>query len=215
MSVPSSRKDKVDFKVYLITDRNQALDRPLEEVVGRAVGAGIKAVQLREKDLPGRDLFFLAESLRKVTEGARLLINDRSDIAAAVGADGVHLTQNSISPGYARKLLGPDSLIGQSTHSVEEARIAQEEGADFITLGPVFPTPSKLKYGPPLGPEAIVAVREKVEIPVLAIGGIKPNNIKEVLEAGADGVALISAIMSAEDIEGAVFSLLRESAAGV
>lgn len=204
---------RVDFRVYLITDRKEALGRPLAEVVKRAVQAGIRGVQLREKDLSGRELFCLAQELRNITvqSGARLLINDRADIAAAVGADGVHLTQESISPKHARRLLGPASLIGQSTHSVEEARKAEEEGADFVTFGPIFPTPSKLKYGPPLGTEALASVREKVRIPIFAIGGIKTHNIKDVLEAGAYGIAIISAVMGAEDVEGAVSSLLRET----
>jgi thiamine-phosphate pyrophosphorylase len=203
----------LDYKVYFITDRKQTLGRPLVEVVKRAVQAGIRAVQLREKDLQGKELFYLAEALRKVTAnaGAHLLINDRVDIAAAVGADGVHLTRSSISPEYARKLLGSDIIIGQSTHSADEATMAQKEGVDFVTLGPVFPTPSKFKYGPPLGIKPIVTAREKVNIPIYAIGGIKAYNIKAVLEAGADGIALISAITGAENIESAVSSLLREA----
>lgn len=204
---------RVDFRVYLITDRREAVGRPLVEVVKRAVQAGIRGVQLREKDLSGRELYSLAQELRNVTaeSGARLLINDRADIAAAVGADGVHLTHESISPKHARRLLGPAGLIGQSTHSTEEARKAEEEGADFVTFGPIFATPSKLKYGPPLGTEALASVREKVRIPIFAIGGIKTHNIKDVLNAGAYGVALISAVMGAEDVEGAVSSLLRET----
>lgn len=204
---------RVDFKVYLITDRKEALGRPLVEVVKRAAQAGIRGVQLREKDLSGRELYYLAQELRNVTakSGARLVINDRADIAAAVGADGVHLTQESISPKHARRLLGPTSLIGQSTHFVEEARKAEEEGADFVTFGPIFATPSKLKYGPPLGTEALATVKEKVRIPIFAIGGIKTHNIKDVLKAGAYGIAIISAVMAAEDVEGAVSSLLRET----
>ena len=204
---------KCSFKVYLITDRTQTGGRPLLEVVNRALGAGIEAVQLREKDLSGRDLFNMAEELREITSraGAQLLINDRADVAVAVGADGVHLTRKSISAEKVRMILGPHGLIGQSTHSTREAIAAQEEGADFVTLGPIYPTPSKLKYGAPLGREAIAAARDKVSIPIYAIGGIKQHNVRQVIDAGAVGVALISAILGAADVEGAVLSLLGET----
>ena len=201
----------INFRLYLITDRKQTLGRPLTEVVRRAVEAGVNSVQLREKDLNSRELRRLAEELREITAAAdaRLFINDRAEIAAAVGADGVHLTQNSFSPDHARKLLGEDRLIGKSTHSPQEAYVAQEEGADFITLGPVYPTPSKLKYGFPLGPAAISEAAQRVRIPILAIGGIKAHNIHETLDAGAHGVALISAIMAADDIEKAGTTILK------
>ncbi len=166
-----------------------------------ALEAGIKAIQLREKDLPVREILDMAYWMRELTNefNARLFINDRVDIAMAVGADGVHLTQNSM-PAYAvRKIAGDKFIIGQSTHSFYEALKAQKEGVDFITLGPIFKTPSKMQYGEPIGIETIKNTKKSVSIPVFAIGGIKPENVKKVRNAGADGIALISAILAAEN----------------
>jgi thiamine-phosphate pyrophosphorylase len=191
----------VDFRLYLITDREQTR-MPLPEAVRQALDGGVRAVQLREKDLPVRELLALARDLRTLTGeyGAKLFINDRVDVAVAVGADGVHLGQRSMPASAVRKIVGTTMLIGVSTHSAGEARAAQAEGADFITFGPVFETPSKAPYGPPLGPIAIREVKNEVALPVFAIGGIRSGNLLPVLSAGADGVAMISAILSAEDI---------------
>jgi thiamine-phosphate pyrophosphorylase len=167
-------------------------------------------VQLREKDLPPRELYLLALEMRQLTQtyGARLLINDRVDIALAVGADGVHLTTTSLAADIARQLLGPDRLIGVSTHSCAEAQAAAEGGADFLVFGPVFFTPSKAPYGQPVGLDALRAVRAVVNSPILAIGGIKAANLEQVIGAGADGIAVISAIISADDPASATRSLL-------
>lgn len=188
----------------------------MPEVVRQAVQAGVPAVQLRERGLEARELMDLASSLRTITRqaGALLLINDRLDVALACGADGVHLPQDGIPPREARQLLGPDRLIGVSTHSLAEARRAEAGGADFIVLGPVYATPSKLSYGPPRGLEVLRVVTEQVRLPVLAIGGIKTANVAEVLGAGAAGVALISAIIAAPDVPAAARTLLQALAAG-
>lgn len=187
----------------------------MPEVVRQAVQAGVRAVQLRERGLEAREILDLAWSLRAITRqaGALLLINDRLDVALACGADGVHLPQDGIPPREARQLLGPDRLIGVSTHSLEEARRAEAGGADFIVLGPVYATPSKLSYGPPRGLEVLRVVTEQVRLPVLAIGGIKTANIAEVLGTGAAGVALISAIIAAPDVPAAARALLQALAA--
>lgn len=191
----------VDFRLYLITDRKVAT-KPLPEAVRLALEGGIRAVQLREKDLPIRELLSLALELRSITReyGAKLFINDRVDVAVAVGADGVHLGGESIPVEAARRIVGKSMLIGVSTHTTEEALAAQAGGADFITFGPIFETPSKVKYGPSVGVAAIRALKNEVNVPIIAIGGIKSGNILQVMSAGADGVAMISAIFSAEDI---------------
>lgn len=197
--------------LYVITDRHQTLGRPLEEIIREAIKGGAKAFQLREKDLSAKELFELGSRLLMVTRkgGAQLLINDRVDVALALGADGVHLAQSSLPPGSVRRLLQKRMQLGVSCHSMAEAIKAEEGGADFITLGPIFPTLSKLRYGPPLGPGIITEARKKVSIPIFAIGGIKASNVPDVMACGVDGVAVISAIMGAEDVVQAVRELLE------
>ena len=192
---------KLDGDLYVVTDRQQTGGRPLLTVVEAALRGGARAFQLREKDLSPRDLYPLALQMRHLTQayGARLLINDRIDVALAVNADGVHLTTVSLPARLARQLLGPERLIGISTHNLAEAREAAEGGANFLVFGPVFFTPSKAPYGQPVGLDALRAVRAHVKLPILAIGGIKKANLDQVLAAGADGIAVISAIISADD----------------
>ncbi|HSB34073.1 MAG TPA: thiamine phosphate synthase [Nitrospirota bacterium] len=191
----------VDFKLYLITDRKQTRI-PLPDAVRLALKGGVRAVQLREKDLPIRELLAVALELRMLTGefGAKLFINDRVDVAVAVEADGVHLGHQSMPPEAVRKIVGSRMLIGVSTHNREEAFSAEKNGADFITFGPIFPTPSKMKYGAPVGVEALREAKRHIRIPVFGLGGIRPDNIPEVMMAGADGVAMISAIFAARDI---------------
>lgn len=211
-SFPVGLRAAVDFRVYLITDRRLASGGDLLSAVERALAGGVRAVQLREKDLGGRELLDLARKMRALTarRGAKLLINDRVDIALASGADGVHLGESSISPGEARRLLGPGRLIGASTHSGEQLAAAEADGADFAVFGPVYYTPSKAKYGPPLGVDALRRACASARIPVFALGGVKAQNIAEVMTAGADGIAMISAILAAEDPEAAA-SDIRDS----
>lgn len=192
-----------DIKIYLITDRklfNNVCQ--FYNAVEDALRGGVKAVQLREKDLSIKELFEMANIMKELVKeyNARLFINDRVDVALAVEANGVHLGGNSMPIEAVRKISGRKLLIGKSTHSVEEALEADAAGADFITLGPVYETPSKLKYGRPIGIHTIHVVKEKLSIPVLAIGGIKLSNVREVKEAGADGIALITGILSAKDV---------------
>ena len=187
------------FALYLVTDR-LITPRPLREVVDECLDAGLAAVQLREKDLSVRDLLALATDLREVTRahGARLLINDRADVALAVGADGVQRTHDSLPVTALRRITPAPSLIGASVHSEAEARDAAAEGADFLVFGPVYDTPSKRRYGPPQGLATLGRVVAAVARPVLAIGGITPARVAEALGAGAAGVAVISAILGAE-----------------
>jgi thiamine-phosphate pyrophosphorylase len=192
----------VDFKLYLITDRKQT-KVPLAEAVRLALEGGVRAIQLREKDLPIRELLALSRELRAMTSeyGAKLFINDRVDVAAAIEADGVHLGHQSMPVSAARNILGKTMMIGVSTHTVDEARAAESGGADLVTFGPVYETPSKAPFGAPAGLEALRTVTKAVDVPVFALGGIRNRNIGHVLWAGAYGVSAISAIFSAEDIK--------------
>jgi thiamine-phosphate pyrophosphorylase len=191
----------LDFNLYLITDRRASGGRDLVLIVEEALKGGVKAVQLREKDLSSRDLYELAFAMRKLTAryNAGLFINDRVDIALAVDADGVQLGVNSLPIHRARKVLGKKRLIGVSCHNQVNAVAAQDFGADFITYGPVFHTPSKAAYGPPVGIESLREVAPRLRIPVFALGGITSRNACEVIDAGAHGIALISAVIAAEN----------------
>lgn len=200
----------LDFNLYLITDRRQCVDVSLLEATESALKGGVKAIQLREKDMRTRELLRLAYEMRKLTlkYDARLFINDRVDIAIAVEADGVHLGQRSIPPFAVRKMVS-SLIIGVSTHNIEEARKAKSDGADFITFGPIFETPSKIKYGAPVGLDGLSAVSDEINIPIFAIGGIKPENLKDAMDRGAAGVALISGIYAAKKVKPAAMKYLR------
>lgn len=204
-------KKAIDFKLYLITDR-KLIPNPqsLIPAVAQALKGGVKAVQLREKDLGTRELLKLAYKMRTVTDKyrAQLFINDRFDIALAVGADGVHLTQSSIPVHAVRATVKKKLIIGVSTHSLKEAKEAEKGGADFITLGPVYRTPSKLKYGDPVGLDTLRNVSSSVKVPVFALGGVKGNRVSDVREAGAYGVSMISEIFGTEDIQGKAKELI-------
>jgi thiamine-phosphate pyrophosphorylase len=191
----------IDFNLYLITDRQLSGNRDLLTVVEQALKGGVRAVQLREKDLSSRELYELAFELRKLTarHDAKLFINDRADIALAVDADGVHLGGQSMPIYRARKVLGERMLIGVSCHNQINAITAQEKGADFITFGPVYYTSSKAIYGDPVGLERLEEVANLLQIPVFALGGITRGNAREVLDHGAFGIAAIGAVFTARD----------------
>ncbi len=203
-----SERRRIGFSLYLITDR-RLMKVPLYEGIEAALRGGVRAVQLREKDLSVKDLYRAACRLRSLTSrhGARLFVNDRLDVAIAAGADGVHLGGKSIPLRAVRKVAGKGMLVGVSTHSLEEAIDAERDGADFITFGPVYETPSKMRYGPPAGIEKLREVTSRVKIPVFAIGGVQPARVQDVARAGAGGVALISAVLSSDDIERAAARL--------
>lgn len=171
----------------------------------------MKGIQLREKDLSGRELFVLAEKVKGicVDHHASLLINDRIDVALAVDADGVHLGAASVPVEAARALVGTEKLIGVSTHSAREAEEAEQAGADFILFGPVYFTPSKAVYGKPQGLACLREVVERISLPVYAIGGIKLENIGEAKKTGIKGVALISAVLSSANPRVATQEILR------
>ena len=186
-------------RLHLVTDHTVCADVPLEEAVSQAVEGGVEVVHLREKDLASGELYHLATRLRKITLGkALLIINDRIDIALAISADGVHLPASSL-PVYVAKKLGADRLlVGRSVHSVEEAKEAEEQEADYIILGTIYKTASH-PGRKPAGRGLVRKARAAVEIPIYAIGGINASNAAEVMAAGANGVAVIRAILAAED----------------
>lgn len=200
----------LDFNLYLITDRTQTAGRELPAVVAEALAGGVRCVQLREKDLCGGELYQLAKTLRLLTRAhhSRLVINDRLDIALAVEADGVHLGSASLPVSVARRILGPHALIGYSAHSPAEAERAAEDGASFVTFGPVYHTPSKACYGAPLGTKELTQVANTLAIPVFALGGIKPDTLADTMKSGCHGVALISAIISDEQPKNAAQKIL-------
>ena len=189
----------IDFNLYLITDRNQvAAGQTLSSVVEAALQGGVKAVQLREKDLSAAELLPMALELRELTRryDARLLLNDHIELALSVHADGVHLGGHSLPTDVVRKRVGPELLIGVSTHSSAEITRASEQGADFVTFGPIFATPSKAAFGPPQGLDALTEACRVSPLPVFALGGISASRAAAVRQAGASGIALISAIIA-------------------
>lgn len=199
-----------NFDLYLITDRKLTCGRDLVWVLERALDGGVNAVQLREKDLNGRELFALAERISRLCQRyqAQLFINDRVDVALAVDAAGVHLGETSMPLPVARALIGTHRSIGVSTHSLEGARKAEQAGADFIVFGPVYFTPSKVGYGAPQGLSALEKIVENISLAVYAIGGITAENLLETKAVGCRGAALISAIVGAHDPEQAAKRIL-------
>ena len=206
----AASREPREWGLYLVTDRHQTGGRDIVEVLGQAAAAGAPAIQLREKGLDTVEMYRLAERLLAMTRqaGAALLINDRMDIAMALGADGVHLTRKSLPPREVRSLVGSRMLIGISCHGLEDVREAVDGGVDFVVLGPIYATLSKAPYGPPLAPGILREARRICPLPILAIGGIKAARVPEVVGAGADGVAAISAVLAAPDPGAATRELL-------
>ena len=176
-----------------------------------ALAGGVRLFQYRNKRAPRRTIYETSLRLVRLLRGknAVFIVNDHADIAAAVDADGVHLGQDDLPLEYARKLLGPEKLVGISTHTLEQAEAAQAGGADYIGFGPVFPTATK-DAGPEQGIGNLTHVHRKITIPLVAIGGITRKNVRDVTQAGADGVAVISAILSAPDITSAAMEMIGE-----
>jgi len=197
--------------LVLITDR-KVCGKKLTDIIEQAIEGGVGTVQLREKDLSTGDLYSLAKEIREITErkGANLIINDRVDIATAVDADGVHLGWQSLEIDIVRRMIGRDKIIGFSAHSLEEAERAESSGADYVSISPIFDTVNKDYFIKPLGVGAIGRVKEQINIPVIALGGINESNVSSVIENGADGIAVISAILLSDSPEQTAAGICRE-----
>jgi len=193
-----------DIDFYFITDSNLTR-KSVDEDVRAALRAGVKIVQYREKNKSKEGMIEEAARIKEMCEGkAIFLVNDRVDVALAVNADGVHLGQDDTPYKAARDQLGYDKIIGITVHSVEEAIAAQSAGADYVGASPIFGSTTKKDAGKPCGLELIKDIKEKIELPVVAIGGINLDNVVSVIEAGADSAAAISATVAKDDVEEAV-----------
>jgi thiamine-phosphate pyrophosphorylase len=196
--------------LYVIID-DQALAGREVEVTRQAIKGGAKVIQLRDKQRSKRELLSLAQELAQLCaqSGALFIVNDHLDIALAINADGLHLGQNDLPLPIARRLLPPDMILGWSTHSLGEARLAAEQGADYIAVGTIYPSPTK-PGARAVGPELVKQVKQVVSLPLVAIGGINENNVAQVIEAGAQAAAVISAVASAGDPESAARRLCQQ-----
>ncbi len=192
-----------NWTLTVITDCYAARSRPLIEIVRLAIAGGATVVQLREKSATTRAMVELGHALHLITQaaGVPLIVNDRLDVALAINAEGVHVGQADMPAATARRLLGPAKILGVSARTVEEAMQAEKAGADYLGVGDLFGTSSKPDAGAPLGLDALVEIVGIVSIPTVGIGGITLHNAPQVMRAGAVGVAVISAIMGAEDVE--------------
>jgi thiamine-phosphate pyrophosphorylase len=183
--------------------------------IQKAIRAGIDLLQIREKDLPTRELLALvsaavAEAGRREGAGSRVVVNDRLDVALAAAAHGVHLGTHSLPAGVVRRLVSGEFLVGVSCHSLQEALAAESAGADYLLLGPIFETPAKLVFGPPLGLEKLREVTSRVSVPILALGGITPERVQACREAGATGIAGIRIFQECDSLEACVEELLAQ-----
>jgi thiamine-phosphate pyrophosphorylase len=200
----------VDFRLLLVTDRHQTNGRPLVPLLQRVLTAGVPAIQLRERDLSAKELVTLAREVQAMMGSRRsqLLINDRIDVALALEGVGVHLRSNSLPVSVARQLLGAERLLGISVHAVEEAVQVEAQGVDYIVLGPIYETPTKQMFGPPLGIQTLEKACRLVRIPIIGIGGVTAARVREMRCAGAFGVAVITAVLGAVNVESAARELL-------
>lgn len=201
----------IDWRLYLVTDRRMAGARPIEDIVRAAVRGGVTAVQLREKECATREFVELARRLKALLSGSGvpLIVNDRVDVALAAGADGVHLGQSDITFADARALLGPEALIGLSVETMEQAEAAGRLGAAYLGVSPIFATPTKTDTAPAWGLDGLRRLRAASRHLLVGIGGIGVANAADVIAAGADGVAVVSAICGAADPEAVSRELRR------
>lgn len=196
--------------LYLVLDRDVAGERPLTDIARSAIDGGCRLFQYREKHRPKNEIYRVATALRSITAqgGATFIMNDFSDVAQAVEADGVHLGQDDLPLADARHILGQDRLIGISTHSIEQAIEAENGGADYIGFGPMYHTLTKDTGRTPLGPNAARELCAQISIPIFGIGGINLTNIAELRHTGLNGVAILSAVLQAPEVETAVQQLV-------
>jgi thiamine-phosphate pyrophosphorylase len=192
-------KSNIDYSLYLVTDQKLCLGRELIEVVMEAVAGGVSIVQIREKDSDTRDFFQLAMAMKKQLEKTNvpLIINDRVDVAIAVDADGVHVGQTDLPCAVAREMIGPEKILGVSINTFEQIEEVHKLNINYLSLSPVFPTPTKPDTTPAFGIEGLKKARQMTSRPLMTIGGINKTNLKDIVDAGMDGVAVVSAICSA------------------
>jgi len=195
--------------LYLVTDERLSRGRSTAEIVRAAIRGGVDAVQLRGKDLPIREQLAIGRALRTITReaGVLFIVNDRVDLALALDADGVHVGQDDLTADVVRRLVGPGRIVGVSAATIAEAQAARDDGADYIGVGPIWGTATKADAGEAVGPGLIATLKGAVELPMVGIGGINAGNAAEVIAAGGDGVAVVSAIVSAADPEAAARDL--------
>ena len=204
-------KASVDWSLYLVTDRTLSQGRPLEQVIEQAVRGGVSVVQLREKECSSREFIDLAQRVKEVLEPVNvpLIINDRIDVAIAVGADGLHIGQDDVPYADARQAMGEDAIIGLSIDTPEQAEAAEALDVDYLGIGPIFPTTTKADTSPEWGVEGLRGLRAASRHVLIAIGGVNAGNAAEVLRAGAEGIAVVSAICAAPDVRAAAEELRR------
>jgi len=203
---------KIDYSLYLVTDRFPAASRSLGEIVSEGIAGGVTVVQLREKNTGTRDFLDLALGIKQITSASRipLIINDRLDIALACEAEGVHLGQEDMGCRFARRIAGRSMILGVSVSTLDEALAAEAEGADYLGVGPLFATLTKPDALPPTGLDLISEIRRAVQIPLVGIGGINSENAGSVIRSGADGIAVVSAVV-AQPHPGWAAKLLRSA----
>ena len=194
--------NKIDYSLYLVTDRNILKNRDLKDEVENAIKGGVTLVQLREKECGGKDFLKYAIEVKEITDkyNIPLIINDRVDIALAIDAAGVHVGQNDIPAKVVRELIGKNKILGISASNLEEAKKAVEDGADYLGVGAIYSTSTK-KDAKNVKLNMLKEIRDNIKIPIVAIGGIDKNNAKEVIECNIDGIAVVSAILSENNIE--------------
>jgi thiamine-phosphate pyrophosphorylase len=199
----------VNYSLYLVTDSDLSRGRPLLEIVRAAVDGGVTCVQVREKTVSSRAYLERLAPVRGLLRerGIPLFVNDRIDIALAMEADGVHLGQTDIPLSLARRIAGDRLIIGISCETTQDAIEAEQGGADYVSVSPVFGTPTKTDTAPPLGLDGVRAIRAAVRVPVVTIGGITAANAANVIRAGADGICVVSAIVAAPDPRAAAAAL--------
>lgn len=201
-------KSKVNYALYLVTDRNILGDKDLCESIEQAIQGGVGLVQLREKNAKTKEFYRIALKVKEVTDkySIPLIINDRLDIALAIDADGLHIGADDIPVKIARNLVGPDKILGVSTSNIDEAIEAQSQGADYLGVGAIFSTKTK-KDAESVSLDELKLIKSSVQIPVVGIGGINELNAKEVMSTGVDGISVISAILGKKDVYSAAKDL--------
>lgn len=202
----------VDFRLYVITGEEFHPGRPLLEVMKEALEGGADFIQLRDKKSTKKQILEKAKALRELTKqyNVPFIVNDHIDIAIAVNADGVHLGQDDLPLREARNIIGDKKIIGISTHSLEQARAAERGGADYIGVGPIFPTQTKEDVVEPVTLSYLREVVENISIPFVPIGGIKLHNVDEVLDAGAKNVCVVSEVVGSEDVKGTCEAFIKK-----